>query len=248
MPPDFHRAGTPSPTITRRSHFQWDSRGEALPTPHIGLTGIQTAPAQRRPIVQTKSTKHLLSIKTMETPTGKKPMLESLITSQTRIKLLTKFFLNANTTAYLRGLAEEFGESSNAIRVELNRFGKAELLTSFHSGNKKIYRANTAHPLFPDIHNIILKHLAIDKLVEQLVQHSGNLREAWLTGDFARGTETPVIDVTLIGTAFNRDSLFGLITNAEKLMKRKIRYITLSMDEKEPYLTNQKSALLIWKA
>ena len=39
-----------------------------------------------------------------------KNMLESLITSKTRIKLLIKFFINSDTTAYLRNLAEEFGE------------------------------------------------------------------------------------------------------------------------------------------
>ena len=49
-------------------------------------------------------------------------MLESLITSKTRIKLLLKFFLNSSTKAYLRGLEAEFGESTKAIRLELNRF------------------------------------------------------------------------------------------------------------------------------
>ncbi|MFN5885132.1 MAG: ArsR family transcriptional regulator, partial [Bacteroidota bacterium] len=49
-------------------------------------------------------------------------MLDTLITSKTRIKLLLKFFLNGNTSSYLRNLESEFGESSNAIRLELNKF------------------------------------------------------------------------------------------------------------------------------
>ena len=48
-------------------------------------------------------------------------MLDTLITSKTRIKLLMKFFMNPRTRAYLRELASEFGESTNSIRVELNR-------------------------------------------------------------------------------------------------------------------------------
>ncbi|HIO73555.1 MAG TPA: ArsR family transcriptional regulator, partial [Flavobacteriales bacterium] len=44
-------------------------------------------------------------------------MLDSLITSKTRVKLLLKFFLNPNTSAYLRGLSTEFGESTNAVRL-----------------------------------------------------------------------------------------------------------------------------------
>ena len=36
-------------------------------------------------------------------------MLDSLITSKTRVKLLLKFFSNKQSKAYLRSLAEEFG-------------------------------------------------------------------------------------------------------------------------------------------
>ncbi len=50
--------------------------------------------------------------------------------------------------AYLRSLENEFGESSNAIRIELNRFEEAGMLVSFTEGNKKLFKANTEHPLF----------------------------------------------------------------------------------------------------
>ena len=56
-------------------------------------------------------------------------MIETLISSKTRIKLLLKFFLNSNTTSYLRSLESEFGESTNAIRVELNRLENAGMLS-----------------------------------------------------------------------------------------------------------------------
>ena len=82
-------------------------------------------------------------------------MIESLITSQTRIKLLLKFFINANNSSYLRGLEKEFEEGSNAIRLELNRFVDAGLLQTSLEGNKKLYRANTKHPLFGDLQSII---------------------------------------------------------------------------------------------
>ncbi len=74
-------------------------------------------------------------------------MLETLISSKTRIKLLLKFFLNSKTTSYLRGLESEFGDSTNAIRLELNRLEKAGMLTAFMQGNKKMFTANTDHPL-----------------------------------------------------------------------------------------------------
>ena len=95
-------------------------------------------------------------------------MLDTLITSKTRIKLLLKFFLNSNNTGYLRDLEGEFRESTNAIRQELNRFENAGLLTSVLSGNKKVFRANTSHPLFRDIHNILLKYTGIDRVMDEV--------------------------------------------------------------------------------
>ena len=55
-------------------------------------------------------------------------MLESLITSKTRLRLLVKFFVNSQTQSHLRGLADEFGESTNAIRKELNNLTQAGFL------------------------------------------------------------------------------------------------------------------------
>ena len=43
-------------------------------------------------------------------------MLETLITSKTRIRILVKFFINTANNGHLRGLAEEMNESTNAIR------------------------------------------------------------------------------------------------------------------------------------
>ena len=84
-------------------------------------------------------------------------MLEALISSKTRIKILVKFFLNDNLTSYLRGMEEEFGESTNSIRIELNRFEKAGFLQSFSKGNKKIFKVNNTHPLFREINSIVKK-------------------------------------------------------------------------------------------
>ena len=97
-------------------------------------------------------------------------MLENLITSKTRVKLLLKFFLNSHTQAHLRGLESEFGESTNAIRLELNRFEQAGMLTSHTEGNRKVFSANPSYPLFPEIQNLLHKHLGIDQLIEQVIE------------------------------------------------------------------------------
>jgi len=176
-------------------------------------------------------------------------MLDSLVTSQTRIKLLKKFFLNSSTRAHLRGLETEFGESTNAIRVELNRFEDAGLLNSFPDGNKKVYQANPKHPLFGDIHSIILKETGIDRVIEKVAHRLGNLLCVYLTGDFAKGKDSPVIELILVGADIDREYLVRKIVQAEELVGRKVSYIVLEPHEAVVHLANLSPAELLplWK-
>ena len=176
-------------------------------------------------------------------------MLDTLITSKTRLKLLLKFFLNSSSRAHLRNLETEFGESTNAIRLELNKFEEAGLLTSEMNGNKKVFRANTGHPLFSDIHNILLKTIGVDQIIDRVVTKLGNVEKAYVTGDFARGKDAPIIDLILIGTDLSQEYLVKLVTRTEELIRRKIRYIIFSSEEFEGYRKNisAKDMLLIWR-
>jgi len=172
-------------------------------------------------------------------------MIQTLITSQTRIKLLMKFFLNSRTKAHLRGLESEFGESSNSIRVELNRFEEAGLLDSLRDGNKKVYQANEKHPLFKDIHNLILKESGIDLVIEKVIQRMGLLESVYLTGDFARGKDSPVIELIIVGAGIDREYLTRKVIQAEGLSGRKVSYIVLEPGEAERYLLKLKPSDLL---
>ena len=172
-------------------------------------------------------------------------MINALITSETRIKLLRKFFLNSSTKAHLRGLESEFGESSNAIRIELNRFEEAGLLHSLRDGNKKVYQANKNHPLFGDIHSIIMKEAGIDRVIDKVIHRLGNLICIYLTGDFARGKDSPVIDLILVGENIDREYLARKVMQAEELVGRKVSYVVLHPDEAENHLLHVKPADLL---
>ena len=126
-------------------------------------------------------------------------LLDSLITSKTRIKLLLKFFLNPGTRAYLRGLATEFGESTNAIRIELNRLTDAKLLKSVHSGRTVEYRANKEHSLYEDIQNVVKKFVGIDTLIEELAAKVDNIQFAYVIGDYAKANDSELFYLVLLG-------------------------------------------------
>ena len=172
-------------------------------------------------------------------------MIEALITSKTRIKLLLKFFLNPSSRAYLRGLESEFKESTNGIRQELLRFEKSGMLTSVIEGNKKMFQANTKHPLFKDIQSLIHKYVGIDRIIETVVNRLGNLEAVYIVGDYAHGVDGGIIDLVFVGE-IDKKYLVQLVDKAEKLVQRKIRYlIYLPSDFKN--LSDEES-IIIWNA
>ena len=171
-------------------------------------------------------------------------MIETLISSKTRIKLLLKFFLNSSTKSYLRGLESEFGESSNAIRLELNRLEKAGMLSSSAEGNKKIFQANKKHPLFKEVHNIVLKHIGFDKIIENVVERLGDVEKVFVSGAFAKGLDSTIIDLVFIGQV-NKSYLIEMIDKVEKLISRKVRYVIFDKEE-EHLIESNMHPLLLW--
>lgn len=176
-------------------------------------------------------------------------MLETLISSRTRIKLLLRLFLNPQSTAYLRGMAEEFDESTNSIRLELNRFQEAGMIVAESKGNKKVYKANEKHPLFKDLNNIILKYVGIDQIIENIIHRMGDLHQVYLIGDYAHGKDSGVIDLLFIGN-INKDYMVNFVEKSEKLINKKVRYLSYEtvewqrMCEKEPYSGHN---VLLWQ-
>ena len=157
-------------------------------------------------------------------------LLESLITSKTRVKLLLKFFTNSHSRAYLRGLAEEFSESTNAIRHELNNLAGAGYLISKENGRTIEYRANKKHPLFPELQSAVHKYLGLDKIVDNVVRKLGEVKMAFVTGDYAEGRDTGIIDLVLVGK-IDKNILELCVEKAEGLIKRKLRTLVLSVEE-----------------
>lgn len=156
-------------------------------------------------------------------------MLESLVTSKTRIKLLLKFFSHANS-GYLRSLAKEFDESTNSVRVELNRLTEAGLLLSEDEGKTKMYRANHFHPFFDEITGMVSKFLGLDDLLEKIVKRMGNVEKAVIVGDYAKGIDSGTIQMILIGKDLDREYLDFLINKTYEKISRNVEVQILSSD------------------
>jgi hypothetical protein len=170
-------------------------------------------------------------------------MLEILITSKTRLKLLLKFFLNPESKGYLRSLESEFKESTNGIRLELNRFEDAGMLVSQMDGNKKIFQANAAHPLFNQLQTIIHNYVGLDRIIDNVVVKLGSIELVYLIGDFAKGIDREFIELVFVGDV-DQEYLKKLIQKVEIVISKKIIYTVLN--NKEFNEDDFESRFLIW--
>lgn len=157
-------------------------------------------------------------------------MLDSLITSKTRLRLLVKFFMSAANEGHLRGLATEFNESTNAIRKELNNLSEAGYLQKEQISNRVQYKANKNHPLFGSLQQIVRKYIGLDTIVENVLQRMGDVSKIYLTGDYANGHDSGTIQVTIVGHQLNEAYLQNLAVKIEDLIGRKIQF-TISQSE-----------------
>ena len=168
-------------------------------------------------------------------------MLDSLITSKTRLKLLIKFFVSTSNHGHLRGLADEFRESTNSIRKELNQLSEAGYLEKEHVQNKIVYRANIKHSLFQPLQQLIHTYLGIEDIVDQILSKSGDVEEVSVVGDYAKGLESRDIEILVLGQDVNQAYLLQL---ADKIGLKLNKDIRISFGRQA---VNQQKVILFTK-
>jgi len=151
-------------------------------------------------------------------------MLDSIITSKTRLRLLIKFFINVGTHGHLRGLAEELGESTNSIRKELNNLAGAGYLNRLGEGNKIDYSANPTHPLFKTLQSIVRTHIGLDTILTSVLERMGQVDQLVVVGDYAIGVDSGTIEMIIVGNEINQQYLEQLSPKIQSLIDRKVSF------------------------
>lgn len=155
-------------------------------------------------------------------------MLDSLITSKTRLRLLVKFFINFANEGYLRGLASEMNENTNAIRKELNNLSEAGYILRQEIKGKITYKANKKHPLFSILQQMVRKYVGLDNIVEHIISQIGEVKKVYLIGDYSKGIDSGIIEIVLEVNFVNEHYLSQLVLKIEKEINKKLIIQTTS--------------------
>src|SRR3990167_6698468 len=99
-------------------------------------------------------------------------MLDYLIASKTRLKILRLFYQDPASQHYLREIVRIIGEEVNAVKRELDILDRARVLTKEKRLNKVFYTLNPKYLLYEDFMRIFAKD---NDLARQLLKMSGKL-------------------------------------------------------------------------
>ena len=89
--------------------------------------------------------------------------------------------------------------------------------------------------------------MGVDQIIDKLVKKLGDVKSAYLIGDYARGIDSGLIDIVLVGK-INKIELDRIANKRGREISRKIRPLVLTIQEiQQLWLQLEMNrALLIW--
>jgi DNA-binding transcriptional ArsR family regulator len=157
--------------------------------------------------------------------------LAELVSSRVRAEVFRLLFGLDCGELHMREIERRSGLAYGTVRQELASLARLGLVQARKSGNRTYYRANTAHPLYPDIRNIVLKTSGLKALLRGRLSHPA-IQVAFVFGSVASASEKPRSDVDLmvIGTIGLRQ-LSKLLSGASAELRREVNPHVLTVEE-----------------
>jgi len=160
-------------------------------------------------------------------------MLETLLGSKLRAKVLGWLFSHPDERYFVRQLTGLVEEDSTNVSRELTRLEKTGILVSTTEGRQKYYQANQGSPLFDELHGLVVKTAGVaDALRSALALAQGQIRVAFIFGSIAIGNERRKsdIDVMIVGR-IPFEEVVSLLSPAENKLRREINPVVYPVAE-----------------
>ncbi|VVC03949.1 Uncharacterised protein [Candidatus Burarchaeum australiense] len=159
-------------------------------------------------------------------------MLEELVTSKVKRKLLVLFLTNPDRKFYVREMARKTGEQTNAVRRELDKLERLGLVAKERTANLLYYRTDRRCPIYEELKHIIMKTEGIGTVLKQGLEGAEKVRFAFIYGSFASGEERAGsdIDVMVVG-GISPEELGPKIRTVERQIGREINQVVFPETE-----------------
>ena len=102
--------------------------------------------------------------------------LSELLSSRVKAEIFRLLFGLQDQELHVRALARQSGLNDATVRQELKRLIRFGLVELRRDGNRVYYRANQQHPLYLEIHNLVLKTTGLVAVLREALAH----RAMWI--------------------------------------------------------------------
>jgi predicted nucleotidyltransferase len=156
----------------------------------------------------------------------------SIFATPTLAALLSVFARDSERTYIQKELVEETGGSLYLVQRELKRLEDAGLIAREARGRQVEYTANTRHPAFAGLRDVLLATVALGDRLRLALREVNGVRLAFVFGSVAAGEETPEsdLDVFVVGDLSLRDVATSLVPVLRDL-GREPNIVTMSDSE-----------------
>jgi len=159
-------------------------------------------------------------------------MLEDIVVSKVRLKLLSLFFANPTELYHVRELVRRTGEEINAVRRELQNLESTGLLKKEPRGNRLYYWLNTNYPLYLELTRVMAKETGLGEQILKNRHRLGKINFCVFSGKFTRQMKRKEdeVDVLVVGEVVMVE-LAALIKAEEERRGQEINYTVMTNEE-----------------
>lgn len=160
-------------------------------------------------------------------------LLEELIISRVRVKMLSLFLANPGMMYHVRDIVRKVGEEINAVRRELAHLEKAGLLSKEQRANRLFYRFRKEYALYFELMELIGKTTGLGWDIVKNKAKLGKIKFAMLSGRFLRGLPHKGgndVDLLIVGSVVLPE-LATLVKAEEVRKERELNYTVMTEEE-----------------
>lgn len=158
-------------------------------------------------------------------------ILGQILSSNVRAEFFRLLFGLDRQELHLREIERRSGFAIGTVRQEATKLTRLGILVKRRDGNRVYFKANTEHPLFPEISNIVLKTCGLADVIRCSLEGS-DIEFAFIFGSAAVGTQKPESDLDLfvVGNIRLR-GLSKLLKKPSEQLSREINSHIMTQEE-----------------
>jgi predicted nucleotidyltransferase len=127
-------------------------------------------------------------------------LLAELLSSRARAEVLRILFGVSGGEVHLREIVRRSGMAVGTMRSELKKLQRLDVVSVRRDGNRLYYSANAGHPLYRELHGLVLKTTGLVEILQRRLEGPG-IQVAFVYGSIAQGREKAGSDVDLFVVA-----------------------------------------------